>query len=62
MEIRVKRYQLVIALITFAGTLITAGVSVYQQMGNAKQIGALSSTIKDSEDLRSFLLKPLEGV
>jgi len=61
-DIRIKRYQLLIALTTLVGALIVSGVSVYQQMANAKQLGTLSATIKDSEDLRHALLKPLEGV
>jgi len=61
-DISIKKYQLVIALVTLAGTLIVAGVSVYQQTENTQRLGTLDIAIKDSEGLRKALLKPLEGV
>jgi hypothetical protein len=62
LSVVVKRYELVIALISLVGALAATTTSLIIQYKQSQRLDELQVTVRDTNELRESLRKPLEGV
>ena len=60
-EGQVKRIELWVAVITLVGAIVGFGISTYKDLKENKKLQQVGLVIKDTNDLRASLRKPLEG-
>ena len=61
-SVMVKRYELMIALVSLIGALTATTTSLIIQFRQGQRLAELQVTIRDTNELREALRKPLEGV
>jgi hypothetical protein len=58
----IKRYELIIGVVSLVGALAATTTSLIIQYRQAQRLDMLQVTIRNADDLRESLRKPLEGV